>query len=343
MQINLFHKALTDFLSVYMPQIRNASHNTITSYCDTFRLFLQYLRDEEDIAIGKVTIDMLNSDLVNRFLFWLGDTRNSSINTRNQRLACLQSFAKYLQGEYPDKLISLQNVVQMKHKKRVQSEVEYLTVDDVKLLLSQPDISTISGRRDLTLLSVMYDTGARVQEIVDLRVRDLRLETPAHIQLTGKGRKVRFTPLLEGTWRLLSRYLEEHRLTTADKLDAPLFNNRAGNRFTRAGITYILTKYAAMAKAQKPLKCDNITPHLLRHTKAMHLLQAGINIIYIRDLLGHTDVKTTTVYARADMQMKREALEKADWQTAPPQASSWNSNSDLMGWLGSFGKQRHIM
>jgi site-specific recombinase XerD len=191
----------------------------------------------------------------------------------------------------------------------------------------------------LVLLSVLYDTGARVQEIADLTIRDIRLDVPAHVHLTGKGRKSRDIPLLSQTANLIKEYLDEYHLNTRENLSHPLFKNRHGNQLTRSGIAYILKKYAVTVSKQSPLMSQNITPHTLRHTKAMHLLQAGVHLVYIRDILGHVDVATTGIYAKADTEMKRKALEKVG-SIIPVDGPSWSKDAELINWLKNFGKNK---
>jgi len=170
----------------------------------------------------------------------------------------------------------------------------------------------------------LYDTGARVSELIDLNVRDVRLEDFPIVTLNGKGNKSRQVPLMAQTAVMLRDYLKSCKLTSPQSLDHPLFFNNHGDRFTRPGITYILQKYYGDSK---------ITPHILRHTKAMHLLQAGVNIVYIRDILGHVDLKTTEVYARADTEMKREAMQSVYQDLLPKATPNWNSDASLMQWL----------
>lgn len=218
--------------------------------------------------------------------------------------------------------------------------MSYLTLDGVKVLLEQPDAGTVSGRRDLTMLSLLYDTGARVQELVDLKMEDVRFSTPTVIRLTGKGNKARLVPIMAPTETLLRRYLEEHDSHYTANGGYPLFCNRMGQKLTRAGVTYILKKYLLLAQhtgnASLP---ESISPHCLRHSKAMHLLQSGVNLVYIRDLLGHADISTTEVYARADERFKREALEKAYPSPTPvSETTAWQKDDDLLGWLKNLGK-----
>ena len=334
-----FPKLLTAFLTEYLPNIRNVSHNTISSYCDTFRLFLQFHRDNLGFSIEKLSISNISSDSIHGFLTWLETERSCSISTRNQRLAAIQAFFKYVQVELPQNLLLYQKIINIPYKRKNKPIVKYLRPIDIKLILEQPNTNTSAGRRDLVLLSLLYDTGARVQELVDLSVRDIRLDNPAKVHLNGKGRKARTVPVLQSTVMLLKTYLTEQKFNTPDKLDYPLFCNRQGKRLTRAGISYILGKYVKHAALSSPQLPQTVTPHILRHSKAMHLLEAGVNLIYIRDILGHVDVNTTEVYARASTEMKREALNKLS-NIETPNITSWTNDSDLLTWLKDFGKSK---
>lgn len=260
-----FSKYITSFLSSYLPGLRNVSKNTIVSYCDTFRLLLKYCRDFLKIPLEKLSLNDVNVDMITTFLKWLEEDRGCSISTRNQRLAAIHSFIRYVQAEVPENMFQCQKVLDIPFKKKSKPIVHYLTAEDVKLLLAQPDITTSDGRRDLVLLSVLYDTGARVQEVADLVVRDIRLEYPAKIHLTGKGRKSREVPLLSRTTLLLQNYLAERKLTSIDKSNYPLFFNRQRNKLTRAGISYILNKYVQQAITVSPLLPKTVTPHVFRH------------------------------------------------------------------------------
>ena len=194
----------------------------------------------------------------------------------------------------------------------------------------------MSGRRNLTLLSVLYDSGARVQELVDLKVGDVRLDDPPILTLTGKGRKKRQVPIMSNTKTLLRQYMDESSLTQEGKLDHPLFFNRQRSKMTRAGICYILNKYVSQAKAKSAIIPNDITPHVLRHSKAMLLLQSGVNLIYIRDFLGHADIATTEIYARTDTETKRKALEKAYPDIIDTPLPRWNKDEALLTWLTSL-------
>lgn len=217
-----------------------------------------------------------------------------------------------------------------------QRPVAYLSPDDLEAIFASPDLASPSGRRDAVLLCVLYDTGARVQELVDLSVRDVRLDTPAQVRLTGKGRKTRIVPLMESTVDLLREYMLEHDILRPERAADPLFCNRRRERLTRSGVRYILNKHAAKARQQRP-GLSSIHPHMLRHSKAMHLLQAGNPMVVIQAVLGHADVRTSSIYARADLEMTRAALEKvSEASPARPNIPSWKANTGLMEWLRSL-------
>lgn len=210
--------------------------------------------------------------------------------------------------------------------------MSHLTPDMVRDILAQVDTTDHFGRRDMVLLSLMYDSGARVQEICDLRVRDIRLKKPYTVMLTGKGSKTRAVPIMAGTADALMNYLSENRLNVLEKSDCTLFCNHQRGKLTRAGITYILKKYFDAARQANPNLPQNISPHIFRHSKAMHMLQAGINLIYIRDFLGHAHVETTEVYAKADTEMRRKEIESAQ-VIIDPNLPDWTNDSDLMSML----------
>lgn len=216
--------------------------------------------------------------------------------------------------------------------------VPYLTANELKILLEQPDLKTKDGRRDLVLLAVLYDTAARVQELVDLRIRDVRLASPSVITLHGKGNKTRLVPVMEKTRALLRQYIDESKLTTGlAEMELPLFYNQQFKMLSRWGVSYIINKYVDMAKLDPHFAIDfPVTPHVFRHSKAMHLLQANVNLIYIRDFLGHVDVATTEVYARADSEMKRKALENAYLDLMPDELPKWEKDGALLSWLNNL-------
>ena len=336
MQPTDFSKYLTSFLTKYLSHERGASTNTITSYRDTFVLLINFL-ESIGIKLNKLTIEKITRDVIFDFLEWVQSERKNSNATRNARLSAVHSFFKYLQYQRPENLYQYQQILSIPMKKADQATMNYFSIEGITLLLQQPDRTTSKGRRDLALLSVMYDTGSRVQEVIELTPSCIRLDNPSTIKVTGKGRKTRVIPMLEGQVKLLQNYMHEHKLTEPAANMYPLFFNSRHEKLTRAGVNYILLKYATLAKTKNAkLIPEHISCHSLRHSKAMHLLQAGVNLVYIRDILGHVSVTTTEIYARVDSRKKREAIEKAYVDVAPKENPMWLKSDNLLEWLKSF-------
>ena len=310
MKTNQFHRMLEKYLTVYLKHEKNASRLTICSYRDTFVLLLKYYRDELSIPSNKIKLEDITKLRIQDFLIWLVKKRHCSMNTRNHRLCAIRAFVKYLSPE------------------------------GVKLLLKQPDPSSKMGRRHLAILAMLCDTGARVQEIIDLRVSDVRLDVePYTAVITGKGRKIRVVPLISKQANILKRYMTDYGLDIGHNLSQVLFSNARGEKLTRAGMRYILDKYVDMAHKENPeLMPGHLSCHCLRHTKAMNLLKANVSLRHIRDLLGHASIITTEHYAKADTEMKRKALEEVYSKTNPDIIPSpiWKGDNALLDWLQSL-------
>jgi site-specific recombinase XerD len=334
-----FSKNLTDFLTCYLPGERGASKNTIASYKDTFILFLTFLKERKGISAERLTLGQITKEIVVEFLSWLEEERHCCAATRNVRLAALHSFFKYLQYQSPENLMEWQRILSIPVKRAEKPTINYLSVEGIRLILEGPDQSTRNGRRDLALLSLMYDSGARVQEIIDLTPSMVRLGLPCTVKLIGKGNKARIVPLLEQQVKFLKIYMAEQKLLEPYANMYPLFSNSRKEKLTRAGVNYILAKYVKQARMREAsLVPEKLSCHCVRHSKAMHLLQSGVNLVYIRDILGHSSVQVTEVYARTDSRQKREAIEKAYSDVSPKEAPSWLANDDLLSWLKSFNK-----
>jgi site-specific recombinase XerD len=233
-------------------------------------------------------------------------------------------------------MLQCQKILAIPLRRHVRPIVGYLSKEELAEILAQPDVQTSEGRRDAVLLSVLYDTGARVQELIDVSVGDVRLDPPAQLRLLGKGRKMRAVPLLNNTVQLLRDHLQENHLDGPEQFDKPLFPNARNQRLSRSGIRYILQKYLVRARSKLPSLNRTVSPHTLRHAKGMHMLQSGISLDMIRDFLGHVDVKTTQIYARANLEMKRHALEKITDPSPVHSIPSWHQNKDLLDWLRSL-------
>ncbi len=328
-----FATHLTEFLSVYLPRQKNSSRNTIASYRDTFKLLIHFCQEQRDISVEKLNMGILTHGMIVDFLEWLEKDRKCSIATRNQRLAAIHSFFRYAQYEEPSGILHFQKVIALPVKKASKPSVPHLSPEAMKLLLSQPDKTTAKGRRDLTMLSVLYDSGCRVQELADLRVRDAVLDNPAVLILTGKGNKVRRVPLMKNTLTLLEHYIRENSLDKPWKTDYPLFINKQHTKLTKEGIAYIISQYVVSARKTSTSVPEKVMPHMFRHSKAMHLLQAGVSLIYIRDFLGHEDIKTTEIYAKCDSELKRKAIENAYPDLVDSNLPDWSKDTPLLDWL----------
>ena len=334
-----FAKHLTNFLTKYLAGERNASPNTICSYRDTFVQLVFFMKKIKGVDAQHLTLDDLPKEIIVDFLDWVQQERKCSNATRNYRLAAIHSFFRYLQYECPEQLYQWQRVLSISVKKHQRKNINYLTLEGIKLVFAQIDSNTAKGRRHLAMLALMYDSGTRVQELIDLTPSSIRLEPPYIIKIVGKGRKERIVPLQNEQVDLLKAYMQENKLQEPHQNQHPLFFNCWGKKLTRSGVNYILKSYADMARKINPeLIPEPISCHVLRHSKAMHLLQAGVNLVYIRDILGHVSIQTTDIYARADSKQMREALEKAYVDLIPEsdKERSWENNGSLLEWLKSL-------
>ena len=330
-----FARYLSTFLTDYLPKQRNTSQNTIRSYRDCFKLLLKFFESEKGISIDRIAMKDINRTLVLEFLSWLEKERGCSISTRNQRLAALESYFKYVSAENPELLYQMQQLSSIRIKTHPKPVIYYLSVDSMKKLLSVIDTSHPQGRRDLAMLSLLYDSGARVQELIDLKVGDVHLGKFPSVDVMGKGNKQRTVPITETTGTILTKYMHEFRLDLPEKHCTPLFLNKFHHKFTREGITYTLQKYASLAYTLDHGIPQKITPHILRHTKSMHLIQAGVDLVSIRDFLGHVDLSTTDIYAKTNVEEKRKALAKAE-NLITVEMKSWNEDKDLIEFLNSI-------
>jgi len=330
-------RRLTAYLSEFLPGQRNASPNTVKSYAQAFTLLLRHFRDHRKLSPERLTLDHLAPDAILEFLRTLEDGRNCCVRTRNQRLAAIRSFFRYLQALLPERLSQCQRILAIPPKRAPRNTtINHLTPTCMKALLAQPDQHTVRGRRDATLLALLYDTAMRVQELSDLTPGQLRLESPAHVNVTGKGRKRRLIPLLRATVALLRNYLAEQGLDAPETRSTPLFHNRQGQRLAPNGVRYIVRKYARRVEKSLGTARVQVTPHTFRHSKAMHLLQSGNPLVVVQSFLGHADIQTTTVYARADIEMTRAALASSPVATPKARTPSWEKQPGLLAWLQSL-------
>lgn len=329
---NDFAYYLTNFFTVYLVNQKNVSNNTIKSYRDTFKIMFIFVKEKKNIEINNITLNIISKEFILEFLDYLENTKNNSISTRNQRLAAIHAFCRFVQTEEPTYIDNLQKILDISFKRRIQKVVDYLTPEAIKILLEQPNITTSKGFRDLVIMSLLYDTGARVQELIDLKVQDIRIESPSTVILHGKGNKIRQVPIMNNTKKLLKEYITKFQKTS----NQYLFESSKDTKFSRKGICYIINKYTEMAQKQSSIIPKKISPHQFRHSKAMHLLQSGINLIYIRDFLGHVDIQTTEIYAKYDTETKRKAIENAYPDLVQTEIPNWKNDNDLLQWLNTL-------
>ena len=332
-----FARYMSKYLTEYLPGIQGVSYNTIASKRDAYILLLKYLDDTQNIKAEDVDIPLLSRETIIKYLEWLEKSRGSSVSTRNIRLAAIKSLFSYIQTQTPDYIYQCQQILSIPRKKEPGHTLEYLTIEGIKSVLDAVETSSRTGFRDLTLLSLMYDSAARVQEIADLSVNDFRAEKPSTLRLTGKGSKTRIVPLMSTTSDLVSKYISIYHPSYRGEYNVPLFSNRKKEKLTRAGIAYILKKYVKIAREKQPdLIPETVSPHGLRHSKSMHMLQAGVPLIYIRDFLGHSEISTTEIYARCDSEQKRKAIENTYPSITKSETPMWQKDTSLLGWLQSL-------
>jgi integrase/recombinase XerD len=333
---NALARALRGFFADHLPRVRGMSPHTVRSYRDAFVLLLRFLAKRHRHAVIELDLQDLSPDDILAFLDHLEADRRNGAATRNARLAAIHAFARYTAANYPEHLELSQRILAVSFKRARTRLVQYLEADEIRALLDAPDRTKPDGRRDRALLLALFNTGARVQEILDVRPCDLQLERPLQIRLRGKGRKERMCPLWPQTAEVLRALLAEHAVDPA--ATQPLFRNHRGDPLTRFGVRYLLRKYARDAQpAATSLATKRVHPHALRHTTAVHLLQAGVDLVTISHWLGHASVETTSRYAAVDLETKRNALAKARPVGAvDPAVASWRADATVLSWLESL-------
>lgn len=329
-----FARTVSAFLTDYLPLQRNYSKNTILSYRDTLKLLLRYITEIKGIRIHNFQLKDFSRELVIEFLEWYRK-QGAGSSTANQRLAALKTFAEYAQLESIELISPLLEISGIKSKKASSREVSFLSVEQTSKLVNAPDIHSATGFRHRVALTLLYDSGCRVQELCDLRKSDIFISEHSTVRLHGKGNKTRTIIISDETAKLIKEYLERYGRNWLP--DHPLITNRYHHKIDRDGIGYILKKYAEQIRITDSSFPSKIHCHMLRHSKAMHMLQAGINIVYIRDFLGHEDISTTMIYIRTDNRLKNDAINKlAPKVTNETDLPDWSKDRDLMDFLNSL-------
>jgi site-specific recombinase XerD len=328
-----FSQLLHAFFHDWLVQQRNVSHHTVLSYRDSWRLFLRFVAAEKNKSVAKLGLADLNAAEVLAFLEDIEQVRKSSIGTRNCRLGALHSFFSFVADREPLAAAQCAAVLRIPTKQAPKPEVRDLDEDEITAILAQPDRSKVEGQRDHVLLAVLFNTGARIQEALNLSPQALRLESPFQVRLFGKGRKERICPLWPETVELLKALLKRK----PRKDDERIFVNRYGNALGASGVRFKLKEYVTVAAKRVPsLTGKRVSPHRFRHATAVSLVAAGVDITVIRSWLGHESLDTTNVYARANVETKRKALEKVDPSMRPDKPPRWKREVELLEWLDSL-------
>ncbi len=326
---------LRGFFADHLPRVRGVSPHTLCSYRDAMTLLLRFLAERHGCPAILLDFEHLSPDDVLAFLEHLEVHRGNSPRTRNTRLAAIHAFARYAAAGDPEHLELCQRLLAIPFKRVTVPVVGYLEADEVRAILDSTDRTTAAGRRDFALLLTLFNTGARVQELVDIRPCDLHLVRPLRVRLFGKGRKERFCPLWPRTAAVLRSLMVECEADADTK--SPLFRNQRVHPLTRFGVRYILRKHARLAEASAPtLQTKGVHPHTMRHTAAVHLLQAGVDMVTISHWLGHASVETTNRYAAVDLETKRDAIAKAGPLGDEPVTTEWRRNGSVLEWLESL-------
>lgn len=330
-----FYKAIRDFLNVYLVKQKNYSPNTQRSYREALNLLLLYFKTELGIEYTQVGFEDLTYSNISGFLTWLDVKRHCSPSTVNLRLMAVRSFTKYTSIVDPSRIYLQVDVGNVEVRKCQGKVVEFLSVSALTALMEQPDLNKKNGFRDYCFMKLMYDTAARCQELVDVRIGDLSIRgaNPA-IYLTGKGRKMRIVPLSADIVDLLKRYMDAmHPALSRKDSDYLFYTTIHGTRgkMSTDTVSLFMKKYGATGKRICTEMPERVHPHQLRHSRAMHLYRSGMPLVLLSEFLGHADVNTTRVYAWADTEMKRRAIQRATGaNTAEAVEPIWENDEQMI-------------
>ena len=332
---NALARAVHGFFGPYLMEQRGLSRHTVLSYRDTLALLLRFIAQTRHTDPATLDLDALTADVVLAFLNHLESDRHNKTSSRNVRLAAIHAFARYVSIQFPERLQQVQQIVGIPFKRAGTRPIEYFEYDEIRAILDSADRATPSGRRDYALLALMFNSGARVQEIVDIGACDLQLQSPPQIKLVGKGRKTRICPLWPQTAKVLKAFVAERALDS--RSNAAVFCNQRGERLTRFGIRYLLGKYCRIASGKSPsLTRKRLHPHSVRHSTAVFLLKSGVDLPSISHWMGHASVTTTGRYAKVDLEMKRKALARAATIGDTIAPTKWRPSRSVLDWLASL-------
>ena len=314
-QTNSLFSLIHDYLRVYLPKQRNLSHHTINSYRIALEQLIDFVKRQKQIKMQDVTFEMLTGEVMASFLDSLETDRGCGISTRNNRFAAVRTFIKYAADRDVSTVAILEGLKNVATKKPNKAEViEYMSMDAISAIVEQADISTLRGLRDKTFLILMYDTGARIAEMIGITMRNLRFGRTPTVTLNGKGGKIRSVPIMEKTVEYLQKYLIEFHPNAPMLSDLPLFfavTHGEVHALSDRRIRYLLRDYSIQARQCCPQVPENVYPHMFRHSRAMHLYQNGMDLTLVSQWLGHAHLETTQIYAHADTEHKRKAIAAA--------------------------------
>ncbi len=332
---NILACALQDFFGDYLPSLRGLSPHTVLSYRDSLILWLRFITSDKKTSLTKLDLSDIQTEDAIAFLIYLEQERHNCVATRNIRLAAIHAFFRYVGERFPEQLSQAQRMLAIPFKRTSVTIIDYFDYEEIKVILESIDRSTVKGRRDYALLTMMFNTGARVQEIIDLQIADIQFLRPFQVRLLGKGRKTRICPIWPQTAQVLRDYVRhDRRLDLHDH--HPLFINHRGAALTRFGVRYILNKCCEAVQAVLPTLAEkSLHPHSMRHSTAVHLLKSGVDLVTISHWLGHASLNTTNRYATIDLEMKRKAIELIE-SPSDVKAGAWKTDETILGWLESL-------
>lgn len=332
--VNLLGAIVRDYFTDHLPRLRGSSPHTIHSYRDSIVLLLRYVAEQRKVPVAALDLADLNTARILAFLSHLEDRRNNGVATRNVRLAAIHAFFRFVAARNPEQLDLAQRVIAVPFKRAPHRAIDYLEYEEIDSILRAIDRTTLQGTRDYALLATMFNTGGRVQEIVDLRVRDVQLIKPFQARLFGKGRKERYCPLWPETAAVLRSFCKQRKVELSP--EAHLFVNHRDQPLSRFGVRYILSRCLDTASEAAPtLARKRLHPHSMRHSTAVALLKSGVDLSTISHMLGHASPTTTNRYAKVDLDMKRKAIAKVK-PVSRKSRTPWARDRTILDWLESL-------
>ena len=329
---NDIYKYIDKFFNTYLINEINASKVTILNYKDTFKLLFKYIDSECNFKLKDFSFNYFNKDFVLSFLQWLETSRNYSISSRNTRFETIRSFCNFT-IQYEIDNINLIQILKIPRKKEIKRKLEVLSEEQISLLLKQPNCKLKKGRREMAILSLLYDSALRITELLNLKVNDINLNgiKSVHV-LHGKGNKERTVPISDDTANIVRIYLEDYEKHENDYL----FTNNKNDKLCSNTIRKILNKYCSKAKQEDMTFLEHIYPHLLRHSKATHLINKGVSVLEVKEFLGHASLDSTQIYITTDIMKKRDALKTIENQIIDTMIPTTYSDEDIFTWLNNI-------